>query len=242
MDLHEELKNFGMNKSQITIYLYLLEEGLSTPPQIAHGTGITRTNCYNILQSLRKDGLLEEHQKGKRKAYLVCDPEALIRNLQQKTETVERILPDLRGLYTLQKNKPKIKFYEGWDQVKEIYLQTLGAKEIYSIGSTKHLKEIDLTFFQKYIQLVKEKGIVVHDIISSTSQEHALMDTRDILKGYYDAKVLPKQYSNFQTDILIWGDNIALITLEEPIFGTVLTNKFLAETFRIIFKVMKDNL
>ena len=58
----------------------------------------------------------------------------------------------------------------------------------------------------------------------------------------HQIKFLPQEYSQNITDILIWDDNIALITFQQPIFGTVLNNKLLAETFRIIFQVMWDGL
>ena len=61
---------------------------------------------------------------------------------------------------------------------------------------------------------------------------------KEILRGFYEAHFLPQKYKDFPTDMLIWDDNIALITLEEPIFGTVLTNKLLAQTSKIIFDVL----
>lgn len=242
MTLHEELKILGLNKSEITVYLYLLEEGLSSPPHIAKGTGIARTNCYNILESLKERGLTEEHQKGKRKAYIASDPEALLRSLEKKKEAVERLLPDLRGLYTLQKNKPKIKFYEGWEQVKELYWQCLNTQELYTIGTTKHIDVIEKAFLQKFVQEIKKRGIIHYDIVSAESEGESTQQIKDILKGSYDYRVMPKEFPSFHTDIVIWGDNVALVTLQEPIFGTVLSNKLLANTFRTIFKVMKRGL
>ena len=125
MTLTDQLKALGLNRTETRIYLYLLEQGLSTPPQIARGTGITRTNCYNILESLKEKDLIAEQTQGKRKAYLARDPEALVRSLERKKEIINEILPQLRGLYTTQKNKPKIKFYDGVEQIKEIYRQSL---------------------------------------------------------------------------------------------------------------------
>jgi sugar-specific transcriptional regulator TrmB len=241
MNLQNELKKIGLNKSEIIVYLFLLEEGLSTPPQISSGTRIARTNCYNILLSLKQKGLVEPQQRQKRKAYLATDPQSLMQSIEKKKEIIEQILPDLRSIHTYQKNKPKIKFYEGWEEVKEIYRNSLEAKEIFAIGSTKGISDIDTKFFDIYRTQIKEKQIVYHDILSHSSRAD-IQVTKELLKGYYDVTIVPSQYKNFQTDILIWGDNIALITLEEPIFGTVLTNKLLAETFRIIFNLMKEGI
>lgn len=240
--LENELKKIGLNKSETTVYLFLLEEGLSTPPQIAFGAHIARTNCYHILTLLKQKGLIEEQKQGKRKAYMATDPQSLMQSIEKKKEIIGQILPDLRALHTYQKNKPKIKFYEGWEQVQEIYLQTLSAPQIFAIGSTKNLSQIDKKFWDKYLNQIKQKQIFFSDIFGSASHANNFQTIKDLLKGYYDAKILPSKYSDFKTDILIWEDNVALVTLEEPIFGTVLTNKLLAETFRIIFNIMKEGI
>ncbi len=134
MSTIEQLKESGLNETEAKVYLYVLENGLTAPPLLAKGTGILRTNCYSVLQSLQAKGLIEEHVKGARKAYLACDPAALLRALERKKEVTERLLPDLRALYTTQKNKPKVRFYDGLDEVKEIYAQVVTAEEVFGIG------------------------------------------------------------------------------------------------------------
>ena len=240
MTIDEQLKELGLTKSESKIYLYLLEEGISSPPEIARGTGIARTNCYNILVTLKDEGLIEEQEKGKRKAYLASDPEALLRSIQKKKEVVERLIPDLRALYTIQKNKPKIRFYDEFDQVKEIYWQATNTDKLLALGSTKHLTDKDPEFFRAFEQALKDKGVFVQDLITKSSEKVGVAETKKILKGMYDFQLLPEKYSDFPTDILVWNDNIALITLTEPIFGTVITNPTLAQTFRYIFEMVRE--
>lgn len=242
MTIQDDLRHFGLHKSEIKIYLYLLENGLSTPPAIAKGTGIARTNCYNILRELKEKGLLIEQEQQKRKAYLAADPDALSRSLDEKRELVNRMLPDLRGLYTVQKNKPKIKFYEGFEQVKQVYWMALSTKnkKIVGLGSTKELADLDPFFFHRYIQEMKARGIVLQDILSHDSGIETAPATRRIMGALYDAKVLSQKYQELPTDMLFWDDTIALITLREPIFATILTSSLLAKTFHIIFSILWD--
>lgn len=241
MTFHKELSEIGLSKSEITIYSYLLENGLSSPPQIAKGTKIARTNCYNILQSLKEKGLILEQTKAGRRAYLASDPEALLRSIEQKKEAVARILPDLRALYTVKKNKPKIRFYERFEQVKEIYWQATKTEKLLALGSTKHISDNDPAFFKKFQQELKDRGVFLQDILTNPSQEVGINETHEIMKGMYDFHVLPEKYKDFPTDLLIWDDNIALITLQEPIFGTVITNPLLAQTFRYIFEIIWES-
>lgn len=238
----QQLKQIGLHSSEIAVYLYLLENGVSTPPQISHGTNIARTNCYHILQSIKEKGLIQEQAKRKRKAYIAKDPQALLLSLEEKREAVEELLPDLRALYTTQKNKPKIRFYEGLAEVKEIYWQSLEAEEIRAIGSTKQLSDLDPAFFIRYQKELARRGIVFYDILTYASGEKSVQETKSILKGLYGVELLPPQYKDMPTDLLLWQDNIALITLQEPIFGTVLSSPLLAQTFHIIFNVMWEKL
>lgn len=236
----KKLHTYGLSKTEALLYIYLLEQGLSTPPFIARGTGVARTNCYNVLESLLQKGLISEQQKGKRKAYVANDPDALLRSLEKKKEDLELLVPDLRALYKTSKNKPIIQFFEGFDQVKEIYLQTLAAEQIFAIGSTKSIATIDQAFLTKYFHSLKEKNIVLQDLLTADSKEQA-DQYKEVLKGLYDVALLPQKIKNQPTDILIWNDNIALITLEEPIFGTIITNQLLASTFKTLFLLLFES-
>lgn len=238
MITEEQLRQLSLKKSEIKVYLFLLEQGISTPPQIAKGTGITRTNCYNILNSLKNYDLVIEQEKGARRAYLASDPEALLRAIKKKEEVVTQLLPDLRALYTTQKNKPKIQFYDGFEQVKEIYWQATNARKILAIGSTKALVDRDAKFFLAFEKKLKENDVFLQDLITDSSYQVGIKETRQVLKNLYSFRPLPKKYADFPTDILIWEDHIALITLQDPVFGTVITNSLLAKTFSSLFEMI----
>ncbi|MFH2027496.1 MAG: helix-turn-helix domain-containing protein, partial [Nanoarchaeota archaeon] len=164
----------------------MLEQGLSTPPQVSRGTKIARTHCYGLLRNLKDKGLVIEQLAGKRKAYLASDPEALLRTLERKKEAVKRILPDLRALHAVQKNKPSIHFYDGFEQVKEIFRQTLSAKEIFAIASTKQFYDLSPDFYRWYQKILHKRQIVFYDILTHASQEEAASVAQEILKGFYD--------------------------------------------------------
>lgn len=241
MKIAQELRQLGLSHAESSVYLYLLEYGVCAPPAVAHGTAIARTNCYHLLQSLKGKGLINEARKGKRNVYIARDPRALLESLERKKEVIESILPDLRGLYTAQKNKPKIRFYEGWEEVKEIYWETLLGEEIKAIGSTEQLSEVDHEFFVQYQRALQRKKIIFYDILTHASTKNG-DEIKTILDGLYEAVFLPAHYKDTPTDILLWNGHIALITLQAPIFGTVLTSPLLAQTFTMIFQVLWENL
>lgn len=239
MDAETELKNLGLHKSEIRVYLYLLENGLATPPQIAKGTGIARTNCYHVLRELEEKQLIQAQASGKRKAYLARDPESIVVALERKREAATRVVPELRQLYTTQKNKPKIRFFTGLEEVQEIYRQSLTAEKIYGIGSTEHLEAADKKFFDWYVRELNERKIIFDDLLHSSAEQGTAQQMKTALHAI---KLLPPRYKDVPTDILMWGDTIALITLEKPIFGTIITNPALARTFKAIFGILWEKL
>jgi len=236
--MEKKLREIGLKKSEIAVYLYLIEYGQTTPPRIARGTGIARTNCYNILRSLREKGLILKQPKNKRSSYIARNPKSLLNTLERQKETIEELLPDLQALHKTQRHKPSIQFYDGFEEVKEIYDESLTAKKIIAIGSTNYMLATDSQFFTNYHKKVKKKGIVFYDILSPESRYRGIPEIKKIMRGLYDARVLPVKYKELPTDILIWDNNIALITFKKPVFGTMISSPPLAETFRIIFDVL----
>ncbi|MBP6944690.1 hypothetical protein KBD61_06290 [Patescibacteria group bacterium] len=240
--LTDSLHSLGLTKTEAAVYLFLLESGVSTPAHIAKGTGILRTNAYHVLQSLEAQDLIEPQTVGKRQSYLARDPQALFHTIEAKREAITRILPDLRGLYSTQKNKPKIQFYDGREQVKQVYLRSLEGKEIFATGSIKSLDKNFDTFFRDYVKEVKKRNIIIHDLPTHASREETGPFTQSVLKGLYDPKYLPAKHDDLPTDLLIWNDCIAHITLEEPFFATVITSPLLAKTMRTLLQILHERL
>ena len=238
----DELRSLGLTKTEAVVYLFLLENGVSSPAQISKGTGILRTNCYHILQSLEAQSLIHAQAAGKRQAYLARDPESLFQSIEQKRETINRILPDLRGLYTTQKHKPKIQFYEGLDQITQVYWRSLEGKEVFANGSTHTLSSVLPDHYQRYIQEVKSRRMIFHDVLTHASKEKAGPVMQEILKGLYDVQYLPAKYADVPTDLLVWNDSIAHITLQEPYFATIITSPLIAKTMRTMFLVIREGL
>jgi sugar-specific transcriptional regulator TrmB len=240
--LIKQLRDVGLKQNESEIYLWLLLNGLSTPPQIAKGTSIARTNCYNILQSLLEKDVVDEQLKGKKKVYTARNPQSLKLNLERKIESVERILPDLEAIHTTQKNKPAFRFYDGFTEVKEIYnLSITSNTKIYGLGSTERLQSLDPKFFENLLRTLHKKGVEFQDILTADSVASSKLI--DQIQGKnHTMKLLPIEYSENITDMLIWNDNIALISLEEPIFGTVIKSKPLANTLKTIFELIWNNL
>ena len=238
MTIEQKLKDIGLNSSESAVYVYLLKNGLSSPPQIAKGTKIARTNTYNILRSLQEKQLIQRQQNRKRFAYVAKNPESLLSQAEHIRQATEDLLPDLKALHKANTNKPSIQFYDGWDEVKQIYLATLEAESIHAIGSLQKLDSMAKKFLDEYQEKIKKRHIIFYDVLTAESKKTG-EDMKQFLGALYSVRYLNARFGDIPTDILIWNDNIALISLEEPIFGTVITNSNLAKTFRALHVSLK---
>jgi sugar-specific transcriptional regulator TrmB len=239
MDIESQLRTFGLNKSDVKVYLALLENGISSPNDIARATKISRPNCYQHLKSLETARLAHHQLQGKRKVYLAKDPAAIQINLTEKQSVADRLIPQLRDLYTPEKNKPQLEWFTGWNEVKEIYRQTLVAEKIISIGAMdEQFMKIDPAFSQWYIRELEERKIIVDEIFGSHASTAARQAIAKIRGGLHSIKELGGTPESVPTDLLIWDDHIALIGLEKPVFGSIITNAGLTRTFKTIFGIL----
>ena len=234
-----QLQQLGLTQQEALVYLFLLENGQSTVKQLSKTLNISATNCYHLLDSLVAQKLITEVTGVKIKTYVARDPESLIQRTTDLQTIAQQLAPDLRALYTIQKNKPTVRFFDGQDGIQEIYLQTLHAqtKKIIAVGSTNQRNKSMQRFFDRYRKQVHDREIVVYDILTPNSAAVANA-TKQVMRGYYDAKLLPKNVADIPTDILIWDDSVALITLQEPYFGTIITQPLIAQTMSAVLETL----
>lgn len=237
-----QLQSLGLNKAEVSIYMYVLEHGAVTPPQIARGTGIARTNTYHVLRSLEALQLIQPVSLGKRQAYIPKDPAAFYEAIEKKKRVIDEILPELRGLHAAQTHKPKIQYYDGDEEIKHAYWSSLDAPEVYAIGSTHSLEQAFPKLYTEYVSELKRRNIVFHDIVTDSSRVNAAPYMAGIMKGLYEVRYLPKKHKDIPTDMLIWNDCVAHITLEKPYFATVITSRLIAETMKTVFSTVWEML
>jgi len=83
--IKELLRQLGFAEKEIEVYLAVLEQGKTTPANIALLTGINRTTVYSIAKELLDKGVIAEDLAGS-KSYLVALPPDDLRNLAKKEE------------------------------------------------------------------------------------------------------------------------------------------------------------
>ncbi|HBU07605.1 MAG TPA: hypothetical protein DEB09_06035 [Candidatus Magasanikbacteria bacterium] len=190
----EELKNLGLEESEIKVYLALLELGPSTVTEITKKARIKRTLGYHVLEKLGWHGLVDQASgTGKKIIYTAEHPQRLLQFVknkkhqwENKVKNIEEYLPNLVSLYKIA-DKPTIRYQKGDEGLKNIYIENLEAKtEILSILDVDAWDQPDLRQFGKWY---------IRERVKRKIPERILMLERQSVHSYYNE---PSRLTNYK--------------------------------------------
>ena len=114
----ETLKELGLGKNEIKVYITLIKEGTLAIPDIAKKSSVHRVNVYDSIRQLIEIGMVSYKEIEKKKYYSATNPKNLTLILKQKEEKIKAIIPQLETFYHESENKAQI--FEGLDGIKKI--------------------------------------------------------------------------------------------------------------------------
>jgi HTH-type transcriptional regulator, sugar sensing transcriptional regulator len=238
----EKLESYGLSEKEAKVYVSLLELGETVIQRISIKSKVKRTTLYDVLESLIKKGLVSTIIKKKRKYYIASDPRELESKLDEKKALIKTIIPELLSISNLIDKKPKIRFYEGEEGIKEIYMDTLNYpdKPLWAWVTDDVFELLDENFLYYYLnQRVKNK--ITAYVISPDTEE--IREYRKEDKKYLRFTKLQKT-ENFSVEVeidLYGGNKIGVMSFKEGI-GLIIESQKLFNTLKSIFDSNWNNL
>jgi sugar-specific transcriptional regulator TrmB len=242
MQIKEFLQKFDIDGKKADVYLAVLELGSGTANEIAKKSEIKRTTCYDVLQDLEKPGLVYETSKGKKRLFVAEDPEKLRKKISEKEKLLDEMLPELRSFYNIKGTKPKIRFYEGKEGLREVYADTLNySGEMLVFASEDVAKILGMNWTNDYLAKRVKKELRVRAIMPKTKiieQDFVSKDQKQLRASkLVDAKKYP-----FSIEINIYGhQKVALMSSREEM-GIIIEGAEIYNTLKLIFELLWDNL
>lgn len=240
MEIKQILEQLGLEGKKADVYLAALELGSSSVIEISKKAGIKRTTCYDILMDLEKEGLISETSKGKKRLFVGEDPEKIQRNLKNKERLFSEILPQLQSIHNVRGAKPKIRFYEGKEGLREVYEDTLKYKtEILGFASDDIMKVLGMDWAMEYLAKRKKNGIWAKGIVPGTEMLKENFISKD-LEQLRITKVIDHKKYPFSIEINIYGhQKVALMSAKEEI-GLIIEGEEIHKTMKLIFQLVWD--
>jgi len=239
------LENIGLTKSEIAVYLALLELGPSTTGAIIKKSKIASGKAYIILDKLILKGLVTYTIKSGTRSYQAKDPENLLEYLKQKEKELEQkeiqlieIIPKLKEKYQQYKDKVITETYEGIKGFKSFYGWTLKELEkgdtINILGVPREANEKFQAYLLDWNKQRIKAGIKMRIIYNQDSKEFG--------KKREKMKLTEVRYMKPELETPAWIDifNDYVVTINvhgEPICFLI-KNKESADSYKEYFELI----
>lgn len=241
MNLENELEKIGLEKREAKIYLVALEFGPINIQNLAKKSAIKRTTAYEVIKNLKDTGLLSEIIKGKRKLIVATSPDKFKKDAKEKERLISRILPELKSIDNSSLIKPKITFYEGRNELREIWKNTLKteSKLSYWISPIKSINEtVGEEFLNNYVEERSQLGIWVKSIhITSKKESYAYIEPQFHKKTLRRMRFTPAEIDISDT-IAIWDNKVAIMSSKKEGFGFVVESEDYANAMKVFHELL----
>lgn len=238
--MQQLFENLGLSRKETQTFLRLLELGAQPVSVIAKQIHIPRSTMYTVLDRLKNLQLIEEFQRGKIKyvkAIAARDLSVVLKNreaqLARTMALLDESLPELEALENKLSITPRIRFFEGKNEVMKMYEEVLREKEFDAIFNPELVKNMMPEYHFKIPETVKADKKNARELLVDCPDAHEY-------KSLYSSKthlikILPKKI-NLAVDILICAEKIYMVSYgERDVSGTEIINPQLADAHRAIF-------
>lgn len=245
MNVEQLSQNLNLSQNQALIYYTLLQMGSGRIQEIAAKSRLIRTTTYSLLDSLIKKGFVTMVKKAGHREYFAENPQNIpnildneVQKLIEQKNKVTSALPELASLYNIHATKPKIRFYEGLDGLKQIFNETLElnkGEEILAYSSAASIHEyLGDEYVRQYLNRRVKKGIIQRAIAedSPAGREHRKNDKQELRKTkLVDANKFP-----FSNEINIFKNKMIIMSYKD-LLGVVIESSEIARTQKAIFEL-----
>ena len=235
------LQSFGFGEKECSVYFALLELGKGTVTEISRKAGINRTTGYDILASLGNKGLVNISGKEPKQEYIVESPDTLIHYLENESaqliENVRKakdVVAELKSMQAME-NRPRIKFYEGTEGLRNVYEDTLTSSEkILAYACIDDMHKALPDYFPEYYKRRAANGISIRGIVPKTKAAveragHNTEEKREIA-------FVPADKYYFSPEINIYDNKIMIASWREKL-GIIIESAEIADAMKKIYNL-----
>lgn len=237
MNIKNILTKYGFSEHEAIIYLTLLKHTETTAFVLAKQTTIARATVYRVLDSLKNQNVVSSWKKNNIAYFTAESPRRLVKILEEKTEMINSILPEIINMRGLDKFIPSARIYEGkeglkivWDDILDT-AEVKGFKEIHAISHLGILNYLP-KYFPNWLNRREKLGVFSYLITTQTSE----LSNPSLQSNHLrETRVLPSD-SPIKGTIDIYGDKIAFFSLkDDQIYSIILESSAIAEVLRQFF-------
>ncbi len=248
-----QLKMAGLGEKAAVIYAVLLELGGAHPSRIAEKAKLNRSTTYKILLNLSVQGLVSELKKRNKLYYQIEKPTKLVRFAKDQIKLSEDryekalgLVPELEGLLNTTPNKPRVRFFEGENEIIELYRDHVDVKKPYEMlaisNATEYLRFIPKKAHMEYVKAKEKLVIKTRGIIPDLPTDVRYNDVayKNIKQAIHpQLRAIPAEIFPYSGDMTIYGnDRVSVLNMSKSgLVGVIIEDKTIHDMMRMIFEL-----
>lgn|SRR3989338_749 len=234
--IKDTLKNLGMTKNEVEIYLTLLKNGELSVNEIGTKAGLHRQVCYDALDRLLEKGFISFVNKNSKKYFRPLYPEKILEYLEEKKDQVKQIMPELKIMFDLEAQETYVEVVKGKNVLRTIYNDIF--KELVEKKDVLYAMGVDEDKFLEFDSI----AIKQHELRLKKNKLKEKLLAKESAKTFFENKqseyrLIPDHLFN-PNPTHIYGDRVAIIIWGTPAYGIIIKNKDVADANRKYFQML----
>jgi sugar-specific transcriptional regulator TrmB len=237
--LYKNLIEAGFSEKEAKVYLAVLELGEGNIAKITKKSSIKRATVYLEIEALKEKGYVSLVKRRGHNIYMAENPKRIEDRLKEKTEAINKLMPELLSIANVMEHKPKVRYFEGIEGLKEIYKDTLqySGTEILGWYSDDRIDYFDKEFVLDYYMKKRIANRIPMRMFAIESSFMKNIHSQDNVH-LRQMKIIKSDKFTFASEINLYSrDKIAIISHRENI-GLIIESKKIYDTLKNIFEIM----
>jgi len=236
------LEKLGFTNGEVKVFLSLLKIGNATTGPVVDDSGISKSKVYEILERLRKKGLVSQIIENNTKYFQSVNPQRLLELYDEKEKELKdlkqdlvKVLPNLESQFNSKKEKQEVTVFRGYNGIKSIFqdmLNTLKEKQELIVFVAVETPDFLKPFFEEFTKQREKKKITVKIIVTDPK---IVVRTKEA--KYTKVKKINPELNTPAVFNLYKNKSAILLWSKDPI-GILIENKEITDSFKKYFDVL----
>lgn len=238
--IEEILMQNGFSEKEAKVYVAVLEVGEATVAQIGQKAHLKRTTVYDILEPMRDRGIVSITKRKGSHRVSALPPQTLIDRFKRSATIAENALPQMLELAYSSPLKPRMRFYEGIDGVKDI-LREMSYSHEETVGFTDYaLIPPDIFRFirREIVPSRRSRGNRVRFILPKNERNVALRNENAIHYADHRLVTFPRSLNHVAMLTFNYTKTGFISYHEHELFGVELDSTAIHDTVRNVFELV----
>ncbi len=229
----------GFSPKEAALYLTVLEAGEMTLGRAAEKSRLKRSTVYSLVEALKKKGVVSTNKRRGSTYISALSPRLLIEHFENSAAMAKSVLPQLMELAYTSPVKPRIRFAEGMQAIKDILFEASSSKQDYIgfIDYTLMPKEIYRYIRTKVAPRRAKAGITVRLLMPRNETDLKVLKeyTQSIEHRLVD---FPSRKNHIEI-LLYENSKIGFMSyVKNELFGVVIDSEAIHQTLRDLFELI----